>query len=229
MNILITAGGTTESIDTVRGITNFSSGRLGAKIADEFLRLDNLNTLYYLSARQSVKPAIQSDKVTIIDYTDVASLEKIACELLQDEDIDVIIHSAAVSDYKIAKVLGPDGKILDRNEKINSSMLKLTVELERTPKIISELKTLSPKSSLVGFKLLSNATVEQLLTAANETLTENSCSFVLANRLEDIAGEEHKAYLLSSAGLVAEYDTKTEIAKGLADHLGLVANRMVGL
>ena len=37
--ILVTAGGTTEPIDAVRSITNESSGRLGAKIADAFAQL----------------------------------------------------------------------------------------------------------------------------------------------------------------------------------------------
>ena len=36
MKILITAGGTTESIDTVRGITNFATGSLGKLTAEEF-------------------------------------------------------------------------------------------------------------------------------------------------------------------------------------------------
>ncbi|HBC90535.1 MAG TPA: phosphopantothenate--cysteine ligase, partial [Lactococcus sp.] len=37
MKILITAGGTTEPIDTVRGITNFATGSLGKFTAEEFL------------------------------------------------------------------------------------------------------------------------------------------------------------------------------------------------
>jgi phosphopantothenoylcysteine synthetase/decarboxylase len=35
--VLITCGGTIEPIDKVRGITNFSSGRLGVRIAKAFI------------------------------------------------------------------------------------------------------------------------------------------------------------------------------------------------
>jgi len=39
MKILITSGGTREYIDDVRVLTNLSSGRLGAVIADEAVKL----------------------------------------------------------------------------------------------------------------------------------------------------------------------------------------------
>ncbi|MGZ7242311.1 phosphopantothenoylcysteine decarboxylase domain-containing protein, partial [Streptococcus pyogenes] len=37
MKILITSGGTRESIDQVRSITNHSTGQLGKQIAERFL------------------------------------------------------------------------------------------------------------------------------------------------------------------------------------------------
>ena len=47
MNILITAGGTTETIDGVRSITNTGTGRLGSLIADEFEKSPMINNIYY--------------------------------------------------------------------------------------------------------------------------------------------------------------------------------------
>ncbi|MBK8156162.1 MAG: hypothetical protein IPK55_09075 [Streptococcus sp.] len=38
MKILITSGGTTEKIDSVRGITNHATGTLGKYIAEAFFR-----------------------------------------------------------------------------------------------------------------------------------------------------------------------------------------------
>lgn len=45
MKILITSGGTTEAIDSVRGITNHSTGRLGKVIAETFLNQGHEVTL----------------------------------------------------------------------------------------------------------------------------------------------------------------------------------------
>ena len=57
--IIITAGGTSEKIDEVRMITNFSSGRLGMEIARAFLEPQNANVgkIYYLCDRNTNVPA----------------------------------------------------------------------------------------------------------------------------------------------------------------------------
>ncbi|MCL2586997.1 MAG: phosphopantothenate--cysteine ligase [Firmicutes bacterium] len=217
--VLITAGGTTESIDTVRGITNFSKGKLGAKIANEFAMCGEISKIYFLGARSTAKP-VESDKIEIVQYSDAASLQRLSYEILGDEEIDSIIHSAAISDYTIEEVLGPDGQQLDRVGKISSSLPSMTLKLVQTPKVISGFKAISPDTSLIGFKLLSRATYDELFAAAEKTLNESGCSAVLANRLEDIADEQHKAFLRDKSGTIAEFQTKTEIAKGLADYLG---------
>lgn len=218
--VLITSGGTTEPIDTVRGITNFSSGRLGAKIADEFSQCDDIGKIYYMCARKTAKPSLNSGKIELVNYTDVASLQKLSYEILGDENIDAIIHGAAISDYTISEVLDPDGNQLNRLGKISSNIPSITLKMVQTPKVISKFKQIAPDTRLVGFKLLSGATIEELFKAADKTLFENNCSFVLANRLEDIAGEQHKAYLRNIQGTITEFGTKTEIAKGLVDCLG---------
>ena len=48
INVVITSGGTSEPIDNVRKITNSSSGKLGCTIAEEILKLDNLDKIYYI-------------------------------------------------------------------------------------------------------------------------------------------------------------------------------------
>jgi hypothetical protein len=45
MNILITAGGTVEPIDNVRGISNFATGRLGGMIADNLAHAGGNNVI----------------------------------------------------------------------------------------------------------------------------------------------------------------------------------------
>lgn len=54
MRILITAGGTSENIDSVRKITNSSSGRLGAVIAEQMLQ--NGHNIVYVHGEKSNSP-----------------------------------------------------------------------------------------------------------------------------------------------------------------------------
>ncbi len=76
LNIIITAGGTSEKIDSVRKITNNSSGKLGSIIADTFLNKNdnNIEKIYYICPKNAIKPQFldNSDKMElkIIESTD---------------------------------------------------------------------------------------------------------------------------------------------------------------
>ena len=54
MNIVITAGGTSEYVDKVRKITNSSTGKLGSIIANKILESKNISNLYYITTKKSI-------------------------------------------------------------------------------------------------------------------------------------------------------------------------------
>ncbi|MDF2989430.1 MAG: DNA/pantothenate metabolism flavoprotein domain protein, partial [Eubacterium sp.] len=95
MKIIITAGGTTEKIDDVRTITNSSTGKLGAKIADRFFSAENVSIdhIYYICGHNAAAP--RSDRVSIIRIGSVSELVSQIKEILAAEKIDVFIHSMA--------------------------------------------------------------------------------------------------------------------------------------
>ena len=64
MKILITSGGTTEKIDSVRGITNHATGSLGKYIAEIFLQNGHEVTL--VTTKEAVKPQKQPYLTTYI-------------------------------------------------------------------------------------------------------------------------------------------------------------------
>lgn len=101
MNILITAGGTNEKIDNVRTITNSSTGRLGAAIADALTSRAcfPVDKIYYICGQNSATP--ESDKTQIIRITSVNDLIQVLTNILTTEKIDAVIHSMAVSDYTV--------------------------------------------------------------------------------------------------------------------------------
>ncbi len=245
MKILITAGGTTEQIDKVRSITNTSTGMLGSLTAKTFAKLSDTEKIYYICAKTAILP--QSEKIQIIPVDNVASLETAVRKVLSEQDIDIIVHSMAVSDYRVKSVSsasmladsiaanldsfqGTDVKITDTlvtellqnadtvmndNGKISSGIENMILLMERTPKIISLFQTLAPKAVLVAFKLLNNVGHETLIDTAFHILKDNRCSFVLANDLRDIFGEQHIGYLVDKEKNYKRYITKAEIADAI--------------
>ncbi len=246
MKIMITAGGTTERIDSVRSITNTSSGKLGSLIADAFANIPDTEKIYYICGKNAIKP--QSEKTDVIYIDTVASLETAVRKIIEEVSVDIIVHSMAVSDYRVSSItctsllaksiqsgldLQPEdkqqiteaftrslfesnGTLLSEDGKISSNLDNLILFMERTPKIISLFQTLAPGATLVGFKLLDHVTEEALIDTAFHILQENKCSFVLANDLRDITGERHTGYLVDKNKNYTRHTTKAEIADAIA-------------
>lgn len=236
MNILITAGGTTETIDGVRSITNTGTGRLGSLIADEFEKSPMINNIYYICAENSFEPAAKKAKIITIES--VADLETAVINLFQNEKIDAVIHSMAVSDYRVKSVADissvsrslnkadcinnfsieqafDENNLIKQNKKISSSIESPIILLEKTPKILPMFKKLSPETILVGFKLLNNIDLNTLFNVAESLMNNNNCDFVLANDAVNIKSDIHKGFLLRKDGRKSEFSTKQEIAKGI--------------
>jgi len=238
MNILITAGGTSEAIDKVRSITNHSTGRLGSIIADFFANRSAAIT--YVCGHHAALP--QSGNIEIIRISNVQELSQTISMLLKKNKYDCVIHSMAVSDFtpqavltlsdiieSVASTLASSLQKHPTNDELRAAIKSATatlpgtklssktqeplILLTQTPKIINQIKTLQPNTTLVGFKLLSGATEADLLQAATNLMTQANCDFVLANDLQNIQGDTHKAILLDKAGNTTRAATKQEIAK----------------
>ena len=75
------------------------------------------------------------------------------------------------------------------------------------------IKNLQPKTILVGFKLLVDVPMIELLNVAKASLEKNHADFILANDLAEIRDEKHHGYLINKQHKVKEAHTKTEIAE----------------
>ncbi|MBF0818860.1 phosphopantothenate--cysteine ligase [Streptococcus acidominimus] len=218
MKILITSGGTSEAIDSVRSITNQATGSLGKIIVEKCLAAQLDVTL--VTTKTAVKPQYQ-EGLTIVEITDVANLLATLEELVPLHD--VMIHSMAVSDYSpvymtdLAQVKTVQNieSLLDETNtegKISSTAEYQVLFLKKTPKVISYVKQWNPAIQLIGFKLLVNVTKEELFQVARESLIKNQADYILANDLADISPEKHGAYLLDKESAVPA-QTKEEIAE----------------
>lgn len=224
MKLLITSGGTSEKIDQVRSITNHSTGKLGALIAESFLTQGDQVTL--VTTQSAVKPATHPN-LTIQIIENVQDLLETMQSLVKTHD--VLIHSMAVSDYTPIYMAGFDqittsqdlteflNKTNDQG-KISSKDEYQVLFLKQTPKIISQVKKWNPNIRLIGFKLLVDVSKEELLTVARASLIKNKAEIIVANDLYDISNNQHHAYLVKENSVI-EANTKEEIAQQLVTHI----------
>ncbi len=235
-NVLVTAGGTSEPIDGVRSITNTGTGRLGSLIADELAAVDDIRVTYVCS-ENAVRP--KSGRVEEIAIKSVYDLQDAVRRLCSERRIAAVIHSMAVSDYTVravstasalAAALGdghPDAdavlRAMEKTDvrraegKLSSGMTDPLILLERTPKVLPQLRELAPDAVIVGFKLLSNVSKDDLLDTALRLLQNNGCDYVLANDAAEVSAERHVGYLLNGERRYVRYETKRDIAKGIAE------------
>lgn len=218
MKVVITAGGTSEKIDNVRKITNSSTGKLGLCIVNEFLKTIEDVEITYICSKEAFCPS--DDRVKIKRIIGVDDLEREVRNVLDNNDIDVFIHSMAVSDYKVDYVstlekLRNNEEFSMNDNKISSSLSDLVIVLKPTKKIISIIKDISPNTYLVGFKLLDNVTKNKLIEVATNLMIKNKCNLVVANDLENIRNGRHIGYILDEENNVINAEGKDDIAKKL--------------
>lgn len=222
MNIIITAGGTTEKIDDVRVISNNSTGRLAKEIANSFLEVgkEEIEKIYYLCGKTAER--VLDEKIEMIPIEGVEDLLSELSSLLTTKKIDAVIHAMAVSDYTVNYVLACDEHgehRVDADKKISSDIEEMKIVLKKTPKVIGKIKDIKEDVLLVGFKLLSKVPLEELIDVGHALLIKNKCDFVMANDLSQINGDGHVGYLISPDKSYVKMETKKEIANTVAENV----------
>jgi phosphopantothenoylcysteine decarboxylase / phosphopantothenate---cysteine ligase len=173
--ILITSGGTQEPIDEVRVITNKSTGKTGARIADTLIEMGANVT--FLHAAQSATPQLECDRFSFETYLDLENQLK---RILGQDRYDSIIHLAAVSDYSLA-IGGAKGKLSSQSE-------SMTLQLKKNPKLLNQLKDFSSNKSLrvVAFKMTADTDLDQQAISVSKLFAEGHADLVIHNDLSEI-------------------------------------------
>ena len=199
MRVLVTCGATWTPIDDVRFISNVSSGEMGHLIAAAFSKKSAVVTLI----EGPVTHTLIDKKIKVIKYRFFDELARVLkAELLKKYDI--IIHAAAVSDFKVAGA---------SKSKISSDKARI-LNLVATPKLIKDIKRLSPESFLVGFKLESNLNPKNIFKTVKPLFTSSGCDLVVANTLTG----GYRGFIVNADGdLLAKASSKKKIAQSLAE------------
>jgi phosphopantothenoylcysteine decarboxylase/phosphopantothenate--cysteine ligase len=186
--ILITAGPTWVPIDKVRVISNIATGVTGILLAERLRRLGAKVKL-------------------LLGPFELGYLDKQIRRELRHKKYDIVIHSAAVSDYKPRRVL---------SGKIRSGIKSLKLDLVPTNKIINIVKRLSPGARLVGFKFEPQASRKHLIIEANKLMRSSLSELVVANTS---GGRGYQAFIVSSTGASGPYFNKADLAASLVKQL----------
>lgn len=204
--ILITAGPTWVPIDRVRVISNIASGITGILLAEEFICLGAKVTLLL----GPVPACCLNKNMKVVRFRFFDELKESLIKELKTKKYDIVIHSAAVSDYKVGNKF--IGKV-----KSDKSLWKLN--LVPTEKIIDLVKKIDDKVFLVGFKFDPNITKNKLLNEAQGLLRRSGADLVVANTM---SGAGYRAYLVSESGIGAEINSKEKLVENLASNLKLM-------
>lgn len=217
LSVLITFGGTRESIDGMRHLTNLSTGKTGIKLAQYFIRRGHLVTCLHASGI-----ACPEGTQETISFTNFSDLDKKIDTVMNSNTFDVIIHAAAVSDYSPVAI-NTNGQqfSLPISEKLPSSNTA-TLKLEANPKLVDKFKfhPKTQKAALVAFKFTYNNNQKNKYRAVQKLFDHSRADIVVLNDFSTRKNAEQKYFQLfspkSSLGII---ETAEELAEKLEENL----------
>jgi len=167
VRVLVTAGPTREAIDPVRFIGNRSSGKMGYAMAAAARDAGAAVTI--VSGPVALTPPAGVECVGVETAADMY-----AAVLVRAPDADVVIATAAVADYR---------PVVVASQKIKKTVMRLSLELERTQDILGAVAGLPDGPFTVGFAAESRGLEDH----AREKLHAKGLDMVCAN-LIDVPG-----------------------------------------
>jgi len=215
VKILISAGPAREYLDSIRFISNPSSGKMGMAIAEVALRRGADVTVVYGPGNAEIPTG--TNLVNVITTEEMLDAVVGNIKTMQP---DIVILAAAAADYKPSE--RPDVKVPSKQPQWN-------IELRPLPKIIEQVKKVKPDTFLVGFKAEYNITNEELIRRASKRMKEAVMDIVVANDVaRDKVGfntDTNEVFIIDKQGEVLHVPVsdKTEVAEKL---LTLVKGKM---
>ena len=196
--IVITAGGTREKIDSVRFLSNYSSGKMGIALADSAHMQGADVTL--ITTVKTTKP------YKIINVESAIEMQKATEE--EFKNANCLIMAAAVADYRAKMVAEQKLKKTDENE--------ITFTFVKNPDILREICAKKKSDqTVIGFC----AESENLIQNAKEKILAKGCDMLIANDISrkdtGFSSDYNEVLILDKAGNIEKINKalKTEIAK----------------
>ena len=195
LNFLITAGPTHEKIDPVRYIGNSSSGKMGYSLAKIASKLG-------ANVKLLLGPTNLSMDLSNIEFIRVQDSDQMYAQTIKYfKESDIVIFSAAISDFK--------------PKKINSSKIKKesgldSIDLQPTHDILKELGKIKTSQFLVGFALETDNVIEN----AKSKLKSKNLDAIVVNKIGDfnpISSDYNQIDFINSNLEITSFEKKLKI------------------
>ena len=196
--VLIVGGRSEEPIDSMRVITNRSSGLMAVKLAEAAFR-KGADVEMWMGACSVALPGY----VNVKRFNSVADL----ISMLNDIDHDIVIVPAALSDFKPEL---PDGGKITSAEGFDLGLIPVQKVL---PLIRKKCGT------VVGFKAESGLTTEKLIEKARERLEEYDLTAVVANDTSSAGKSDSDVILVTKDDVIEISGTKAHNSELILDNL----------
>jgi len=177
MRFLITAGPTREYFDTVRFLTNASSGKMGYACAGAALAVGHEVTL--------ISGPVSLEKPKGAKLIKVVSSEEMAQAVLKEfRRCDCVIMTAAVCDYRPARKY---------SSKMTKSDGPLSIQLRRTTDILARLGKTKKNQLLIGFAVQDKSPRQN----ARRKLAEKNLDALVLNHPKTFAADKSDFEILT--------------------------------
>ncbi len=202
VSALVTAGPTQESIDPVRFLSNYSSGKQGYALAEQLADM-GANVCLVSGPTKINKPK------NVKNFIKVKTADEMFEKCLKNIPKDLFISVAAVSDWKI--------KNYSKN-KIKKKNTKISFQLTENRDILKFISTHNKRPKLVvGFAAETN----DIEKNAKLKLKRKKCDLIVANNVASreniMGGDMNSAHIYNSSNLLAKYQSmkKVDLSKRL--------------
>lgn len=200
--IVITSGPTRQYLDPVRYLTNASSGRMGAALAQAALDLGH--EVIVISGPVSIGYPSAAQVVHVVTTQEMLDATKLAFE-----SADGLVGAAAPCDYMPKQV---------ETHKLSKTGDVLHLALIETPDIIASLGTAKRRDQwVVGFAL----ETEDIRFRAIVKMSRKCCDMIVSNSASAMNSEDNSVEVILRDGTILEQitGTKPSVANGILSHI----------
>jgi len=192
-------------MDSMRGISNRSSGKMGVEIAKEAYRQGANVTLLCGLMHTSVPKVFNRIDVK-------SSMEMMDAVKENIDETDIYVSVAAISDFTFEETA--EGKI--------SSDEDVTIKLTRLPKILEQVKKISPETFVVAFKAEAGVDEETLISKAKDRMNKYDADIIVANDISvensGPGSDNNEVYIIDNESYEkVDLDSKSNVAKKIVE------------
>ena len=206
--VLITAGPTLEPIDPVRFISNYSSGKMGYRLAEEAKLLGASVSLISGPSNE----ILSETNIDLIRVSTSQQMEEAVMSRFNNSDI--VIMAAAISDYR-------PKAYSQKKIKKESEAQDFIIELKKTNDILFNLGKLKKNQLLIGFALENHNEIKNAI----KKVKEKNLDMIILNSLNDegaaFGHDTNKVTIIDSKLNINHYDLKQKrfVAKDIFEYI----------